>query len=93
MIAAGAGQVENDTAETELSEMSLHIILQVSLFEILTFHGCLFGVHPFTAEKLKESYKDSLEWWSDAASAGSDGSTGSQTLQRSGAYLPKTDIR
>ena len=55
MIAAGAGQVENDTAETELSEMSLHIILQVSLVEILTFHGCFFGVHPFTAEKLKES--------------------------------------
>jgi len=43
MIAAGAGQVENDTAETELREMSLHIIFQVSLFEILTFHGCLFA--------------------------------------------------
>jgi len=51
MIATGAGQVENDTAETELREMSLHIIFQVSLVEILTFSPLLFWRPSFYSRK------------------------------------------
>ena len=66
VIAAGAGDVEEDSAETGLSELSLHSVLKVCWLIVVFFRGRLSLASILYSRKRRATLQGgAVEWWNN----------------------------